>query len=255
MSNKSNKTIFTCQSCGYVAPKWMGKCTECGRWDTFVEETKRTNRSVGARSGLSTAPPTPVPIDAIELDRENRLLTGITEFDRVLGGGLVPGTLILIGGDPGIGKSTLMLQTLYGLAETGHKALYVSGEESVRQLRLRSKRLSAVSSNIYVISEIDLEAILPMVESIRPSVIVVDSIQTMFSPELTSARCDAPIATGDLCTNRPPSPPTTFSTMKSGRAWWTGSKMPTAGSSAPTPRPRQRRLPRSQTAPIRRTKW
>jgi DNA repair protein RadA/Sms len=136
---------------------------------------------------FSSSQTKPVPIDSIELEDEYRILTGISEFDRVLGGGLVLGTLVLIGGDPGIGKSTLMLQALHGLAEQGHKVFYVSGEESIRQIRIRSKRLSTVSPELLVVSEIDLESILTMVESDQPDVLVIDSIQTMFSPDLTSA--------------------------------------------------------------------
>jgi DNA repair protein RadA/Sms len=128
-----------------------------------------------------------VAIDSIELDTENRLLTDIREFDRVLGGGLVPGTLVLIGGDPGIGKSTLMLQALYGLASQGHKVLYVSGEESNRQIRLRSQRLDTVASGLMVVSEVQIDAILGMVQAAPPQVLVIDSIQTMYNPELTSA--------------------------------------------------------------------
>ncbi len=129
----------------------------------------------------------PVSIIDISLDHEDRLLTGIKEFDRVLGGGLVSGTLVLIGGDPGIGKSTLMLQALYGIAEKDSKVLYVSGEESIRQMRIRSQRLSAVSSGLMVVSENDMERILLMAETVQPTVLVIDSIQTMFSPELSSA--------------------------------------------------------------------
>jgi DNA repair protein RadA/Sms len=129
----------------------------------------------------------PVPLDSIEIDHEQRLLTDIQEFDRVLGGGLVAGTLVLIGGDPGIGKSTLMLQALHGLAGKGRKVLYVSGEESIRQIRLRSQRLGTVSANLLVVSEVEVDALLAMVDSIQPEVLVVDSIQTMFSGELGSA--------------------------------------------------------------------
>jgi len=128
-----------------------------------------------------------VAIDSIELDTENRLLTNIREFDRVLGGGLVPGTLVLIGGDPGIGKSTLMLQALYGLAHQGHKVLYVSGEESNQQIRLRSQRLDTVASELMVVSEVEIDAILGMVHADPPQVLVIDSIQTMYNGELTSA--------------------------------------------------------------------
>ena len=135
-----------------------------------------------------SAPQTaPVPIDSIDLETDLRLHTGIKEFDRVLGGGLVPGTLVLIGGDPGIGKSTLMLQALNGLAGQGHRVLYVSGEESIRQIRLRSKRLNTVSSDMLVVSEVEIEAILTMIDTTKPKALVVDSIQTMFNGDLTSA--------------------------------------------------------------------
>ncbi|MGB2689486.1 MAG: ATPase domain-containing protein, partial [Desulfobacterales bacterium] len=118
MVKKTSKTIFSCQTCGYQTPKWMGKCPDCGQWQSFVEEiiTVRPAHQ-GARRILSSSQTKPVPLDAIALDPEERLLTGIREFDRVLGGGLVPGTLVLIGGDPGIGKSTLMLQVLHGIAK------------------------------------------------------------------------------------------------------------------------------------------
>lgn len=165
----------------------MGKCPDCGQWDTFVEETRASRSDHGTTHSLLSHQTEPVPIDSIEFEDEYRLSTGVKEFDRVLGGGLVPGTLVLIGGDPGIGKSTLMLQALYGLANSGHKVLYASGEESVRQIRIRSERLSAVSHNLMVVSEIDIELIISMVESIKPDVLVIDSIQTMFSPDLTSA--------------------------------------------------------------------
>ncbi len=184
---KTLKTIFCCQACGYQTPKWMGKCPDCGKWHTFAEEAQASKSIQGTKLGLSSSKTQPVSIDSIELEDEYRLVTGIKEFDRVLGGGLVPGTLVLIGGDPGIGKSTLVLQALHGLANKGHKVLYVSGEESIRQIRMRSKRLSAVSHNLLVVSEIDINSILPMIESVKPDVIVIDSIQTMFSPDLSSA--------------------------------------------------------------------
>ena len=188
MAKKSAKTLFSCQTCGHQAPKWMGRCPDCGGWDTFAEEVIAAAPTPGAgkpsRPGRASAP---VPIDTVTVDAEHRQASGVGEFDRVLGGGLVPGTLVLIGGDPGIGKSTLMLQALYGLAHAGKRVLYVSGEESVRQIRLRSQRLKTVASNLLVVSEIDVEAILSMAEETRPDVMVIDSIQTMFHPALTSA--------------------------------------------------------------------
>ena len=184
---KSVKTIFVCQSCGYQAPKWMGKCPDCGSWDAFAEEKQQPVSPLNRGALSAPARNEPVPIDAIELEYENRWLTGIEEFDRVLGGGVVPGTLVLIGGDPGIGKSTIMLQALHGLAVNGHKVLYVSGEESIRQIRIRSKRLGTDSSQLLVAAEVELEIILQMVEKEKPAVVVVDSIQTMFNSELTSA--------------------------------------------------------------------
>ena len=183
---KLAKTVFVCQSCGYQAPKWMGKCPDCGSWDAFTEEHQKSLSPLG-KSLSSAVPADPVPINAIDLESENRWLTGISEFDRVLGGGVVPGTLVLIGGDPGIGKSTLMLQALHGLAVNSHRVLYVSGEESIRQIRIRSKRLGTVSPQLLVAAEVELDSILQMVDRVKPTVVVIDSIQTMFNSELTSA--------------------------------------------------------------------
>jgi DNA repair protein RadA/Sms len=165
----------------------MGKCPDCGTWDSIVEERSAARSFRDAHRSLKNQQSTPVAIDSIELETENRLLTDIREFDRVLGGGLVPGTLVLIGGDPGIGKSTLMLQALYGLANQGHKVLYVSGEESNQQIRLRSQRLDTVASKLMVVSEVEIDAILGMIQADPPQVLVIDSIQTMYSTELTSA--------------------------------------------------------------------
>lgn len=184
---KKSKTVFCCQTCGYQTPKWMGKCPDCGEWHTFIEETQTLKQTPGFAGSLSSPKIEPVPIDSVELKNEHRLLTGIKEFDRVLGGGIVSGSLVLIGGDPGIGKSTLMLQALDGLAKQRHRVLYVSGEESIRQISIRSKRLSTISSNLLVVSEINLDSILSMFETIKPDVLAIDSIQTVFSPDLNSA--------------------------------------------------------------------
>ena len=152
-----------------------------------MEERQAPGAMRSSNRSLSESQSIPVPIDSIDLEYEHRLQTNITEFDRVLGGGLVAGTLVLIGGDPGIGKSTLMLQVLFGLAGLGHKVLYVSGEESVRQIRIRSKRLATVSSDMLVVSEVEVDTILAMIESTKPQVLVIDSIQTMFNADLSSA--------------------------------------------------------------------
>ncbi|QTA81823.1 DNA repair protein RadA [Desulfonema limicola] len=184
---KKDKNIYICQSCGYNSPKWMGKCPECENWDSFVEEMMQPKNDSGPLRGVAHVQARPVPIDSITLEDEIRTSTGINEFDRVLGGGLVSGSLVLIGGDPGIGKSTLMLQALYGLSLQNLKVLYVSGEESIRQIKLRSKRLGTIGPNILVVSEIDLDSIISMVNSEKPDVLVIDSIQTMFNSDLSSA--------------------------------------------------------------------
>jgi len=165
----------------------MGKCPECNQWDSLVEEQVQAPAGLENIPGLPKGQSEPVPISALTEDDEKRRLTGIHEFDRVLGGGLVSGSMVLIGGDPGIGKSTLMLQALHGLAADGHRVLYVSGEESVRQIRLRSRRLDTLASDLYVVSEITVERILTMIRDLRPRVLVIDSIQTMYTPDLTSA--------------------------------------------------------------------
>ncbi len=165
----------------------MGKCPDCGTWDSIIEERPTAATLHDVKRSRSNLQLEPVAIDSIELEKENRLLTRMQELDRTLGGGLVPGTLILVGGDPGIGKSTLMLQALYGLANQGLKVLYVSGEESQQQIRLRSQRLGTVSPGLLVVSEVDMDLILANITSEPPQVVVIDSIQTMYNAELTSA--------------------------------------------------------------------
>jgi DNA repair protein RadA/Sms len=188
MMKRNARTTFGCQSCGFQSPKWLGKCPECGQWDSFAEENLSRPDKTGPLRGITgSLKPKPVPIDSVAFEDQERLSTRIAEFDRVLGGGLVEGSLVLIGGDPGIGKSTLMLQALHAMAADGYKVLYVSGEESIQQLRLRSRRLAAAAPQLLVVSEIDLDAILQMVEEHKPHVLVIDSIQTMYSSDLTSA--------------------------------------------------------------------
>ncbi len=180
---KKDKLIFRCQSCGAGTPKWMGQCPECGGWDTLTEE--RTVSGV-LKKRRSSFLPEPVPIDSVKAKETDRVKTGLAEFDRVLGGGLVEGSLILIGGDPGIGKSTLMLQVLSKLSDSGKKCLYVSGEESVRQIAMRGKRLGSHGSSMFVVSETDLDSILAIVESSKYDALVIDSIQTVFHPDVSS---------------------------------------------------------------------
>ena len=183
--NKASKTIFVCQGCGYQSLKWMGKCPECGEWNSLVEERQSTTISSGESTPAWRS--RPVPIDSVEMNHQKRIRTGIQEFDRVLGGGIVPGSLILVGGDPGIGKSTLMLQVLHRLAGGEQKVLYISGEESLEQIKLRSDRLGTCSDNLWIVSEVALESIRAVADEMRPKAMVVDSIQTVFAPELTSA--------------------------------------------------------------------
>ena len=186
MAKKKDKIIFRCKTCGTQTPKWMGQCPDCGDWDSLIEETLVTRTPGVAGAGRPAIAAKPVPIESVEVSSSLRMDTGINEFDRVLGGGIVSGSLVLIGGDPGIGKSTLMLQVLSTLAKAGKKCLYVSGEESISQLSMRGKRLGSLGSSLFVVSETDLEAILAMAEKDQYDVMVVDSIQTVFHPQVTS---------------------------------------------------------------------
>ena len=186
MQGKPKKTLFLCQQCGYESPKWLGKCPGCGEWNSFVEEQTSTSTHGKTRSRTS-ASAQPVLIHSVELSEAERSQTGIDEFDRVLGGGLVPGSLVLLGGDPGVGKSTLMLQVLCLLASRGSKVLYVSGEESIQQIRMRAERLHAAGDNLWVVSETNLFAIQDMADDLKPDVVVMDSIQTVFNPDVSSA--------------------------------------------------------------------
>lgn len=180
------KTFYQCQSCGHASPKWLGKCPDCGNWNSFVEEKSfSSTRQVSSLQSLGKTEP--VALRAIEGTSEDRTPTGITEFDRVLGGGVVRGSVILVGGDPGIGKSTLLLQTFSGLSKKSGKLLYVSGEESPRQIKMRADRLSVNSDNIILLPETSLEGILEAAMKIGPEAMVVDSIQTVYTQEMLSA--------------------------------------------------------------------
>jgi DNA repair protein RadA/Sms len=182
---KKVKTQFFCQNCGHQSSKWLGKCPSCQQWHQFVEEEVRS-ADPGLRPGIQFSE-IPQSIDDIAADEKDRMTTGIAELDRVLGGGIVGGSAVLVGGDPGIGKSTLLLQMLQSLAKRGLKVLYVSGEESAKQIKLRGRRIGASSPNLLILVEIDLESMVRQIESLAPQAVVVDSIQTVYSSLLSSA--------------------------------------------------------------------
>jgi DNA repair protein RadA/Sms len=180
------KTHFVCQSCGYQAPKWLGRCPGCEGWNTFLEE-RVIEGKIPERDLLGfESEAVPTPITEIFGEERGRFQIGIGEFDRVLGGGIVFGSVILVGGDPGIGKSTLLLQVMSRLASKGKKVLYISGEESLQQTKMRADRLGVSSDQLYVVSETSLEKILQDIQTIRPSTVVIDSIQTIYCSELPS---------------------------------------------------------------------
>ena len=179
------RTIFICQECGHQVSKWLGKCPECSSWNSFSEERQLQASSLKSRPNQTSS--SPITIDQVQTVQNNRVTTGIGEFDRVLGGGMVEGSLILIGGEPGIGKSTLTLQSMGHLARQGKKVLYVSGEESGPQIKLRAERLDALSKNLLICSEICVEGIIQWIDKIRPEVLVLDSVQTFYTEDLQSA--------------------------------------------------------------------
>ena len=189
-----DKTLFSCHECGATSPRWLGKCPGCGAWNTLVETVaevpgtskNRLSTSSGQYAGLAQAQAVQ-PLAAIEASEVARTPTGLAELDRVLGGGMVEGGVVLIGGDPGIGKSTLLLQALDALQRLGLPTLYVTGEESGAQVALRSRRLGLEGSQVNVLAEIQLEKILATVEATQPAVCVIDSIQTVYSDQLSSA--------------------------------------------------------------------
>lgn len=187
---KAQATVHVCQQCGFQSRKWLGKCPDCGEWNTLVEERVRAASPVkgaAGRGALQSRETKPVRYGEIESQTEARVPSGIDEFDRVLGGGIVPGSLILIGGDPGIGKSTLLLQVADRLSAQGESVLYVSGEESERQIKMRGERLGIEADNLFLLPETNLEGILDEVERTRPGAVIVDSIQTVFSSNVESA--------------------------------------------------------------------
>ncbi len=184
--SKKEKVHFVCQSCGNISPRWLGKCPACDAWNSFVEEraSSADTRTIGHESGARSHP---LPLHEISTDQMPRLETISPEFNRVLGGGIVPGAVVLIGGDPGIGKSTLLLQEAAGLGRSDFKVLYVTGEESAQQTKMRAQRLGLDSEGLFILAETEIESVRDAIATLHPRLIVVDSIQTMFTPLLESA--------------------------------------------------------------------
>ena len=185
---KGKKTVFFCQNCGHEESKWLGQCPACKEWNTFVEERVSVSSGEGKGSGPAGGRDNqPVTLKSVSTDEDERIHTRIGELDRVLGGGIVPGSLVLVGGDPGIGKSTLLLQVCQALSGMGKRILYISGEESLKQIRLRANRMGEFSENLYLLCETSLDTIRGVIEKSHPDMVVIDSIQTMYNEEVSSA--------------------------------------------------------------------
>lgn len=181
---KGKKSVFFCQNCGHEESKWLGQCPACKEWNTFVEEKVS---GVTKGSTVKTARESQVvSLSEVSADDHTRMTTGIRELDRVLGGGIVPGSLVLVGGDPGIGKSTLLLQVCQNLSRE-KKLLYISGEESLAQIKLRANRMGEFHENLKLLCETNLETIRTVIENQHPELVIIDSIQTMYSEEVSSA--------------------------------------------------------------------
>lgn len=184
------KSVFFCKECGYESSKWLGQCPLCKTWDTFVEEVitkKVSNAASSAKVSVVTGKVKPSKLSEISSDEKERIQTGIMEFDRVLGGGIVIGSLVLVGGDPGIGKSTLLLQVCQHLVNKKHNVLYISGEESARQIKMRAERLSNYAGDLMLLSETNLEIIEDIILKEKPEIVIIDSIQTMFKEDVNSS--------------------------------------------------------------------
>jgi len=180
----SAKTRFACKECGYIASRWLGRCPDCGQWNSLIEEAAALRPAPSKAGGYS---PAACLIDRIPLAEEDRYPTGISELDRTLGGGVVPGSLVLLGGDPGIGKSTLLMQMASRVSRSGKKVLYVSGEESVQQIKMRASRLKIEEGPLYLLAETDIDRVETNIKEIAPELVILDSIQAVFKPELASA--------------------------------------------------------------------
>ena len=190
------KSVYVCSNCGETSPRWMGRCPSCGSWNTMNEDVVAETPKAGLSGGKSAAPARQEGVTSLTARRladistteeKSRILTGISELDRVLGGGIVPGSLVLVGGDPGIGKSTLLLQVCRNLAEKQVSVLYISGEESLRQIKLRANRIGQFTDKMQLLCETNLEVIREVIERRKPDVVVIDSIQTMFHEDVSSA--------------------------------------------------------------------
>lgn len=181
---KGKKSVFFCQNCGHEENKWLGQCPMCKEWNTFVEEPVSFSKSASAKQIKDVEV---VALKHVETDQEERIKTKIEELDRVLGGGIVPGSLLLVGGDPGIGKSTLLLQVCQRLCEDKHQVLYISGEESLKQIKLRAKRMGEFTEDLLLLCETNLEIVKNVIQKRKPEVVIIDSIQTMYSEEVASA--------------------------------------------------------------------
>jgi DNA repair protein RadA/Sms len=192
MAKAKMTTVFFCNECGYESSKWMGQCPACRAWNTFAEE-KVSNASISTKSsgyskrGHPEMQQEPTSLSAISLTSEEIVTTGMDEFDRVLGGGIVPGSLVLVGGDPGIGKSTLLLQVCKRLSDDGRKVLYISGEESLKQIKIRAQRIGEFEDSLFLLCETNLEVIEEVLKKVRPEMVVIDSIQTMYCDEIPGA--------------------------------------------------------------------
>lgn len=185
MAKGKTSTVFFCQSCGYESAKWMGQCPGCREWNTFVEE--QVQKQGSGKTMRRAEAVKPVRLSGIETKGEERIPTGMGELDRVLGGGIVPGSLVLVGGDPGIGKSTLLLQVCKHLTDAGRKVLYISGEESARQLKLRAERVGSFGEELLILCETNLGNVQEVIQREKPEIAVIDSIQTMYQESVSSA--------------------------------------------------------------------
>ena len=187
MTKSKKSTVFFCQNCGFESAKWMGQCPGCREWNTFVEEQVSTAALKKNGTQGSTARQKPAVLSEITMEKEDRISTGMQELDRVLGGGVVAGSLTLVGGDPGIGKSTLLLQVCRNFSDAGARVLYISGEESLKQIKMRAERIGSFNDNLLLLCETNLSLIEDTIRSRKPQIVIIDSIQTMYSEDVSAA--------------------------------------------------------------------